>query len=230
MPRPSPADLRRARRRRLPDVIVPGLDVLFCGINPGLYSTAVGHHFARPGNRFWKVLHASGFTDRLFSPFEDARLLSLGLGITNLCPRTTATADELTAKEIARGGRALTAKVMEYRPAPGGRARHRRLPARLRPHGRGGGPAAGRHRRPRGLGAAQPERPQRPLQPGEPHPALPRAAGARRVTARATAAVMRARARRARPPRAPRSPGPLPPGSQARTPSARGPGIARCTT
>ena len=115
--RPTPADLRRARRRLLPDVIAPGLDVLFCGINPGLYSTAAGHHFARPGNRFWKVLHASGFTDRLFSPFEDAGLPTLGLGITNLCPRTTATADELTAREIARGGRALTAKVMEYRPA-----------------------------------------------------------------------------------------------------------------
>jgi double-stranded uracil-DNA glycosylase len=76
----------------------------------------VGHQFARPGNRFWKALHASGFTDRLFSPFEDATLPSLGLGITNLCPRTTATADELTAEEIARGGRLLTAKVMEYRP------------------------------------------------------------------------------------------------------------------
>jgi len=116
--RPTPADLQRARRRLLPDVIAPRLDVLFCGINPGLYSTAAGHHFARPGNRFWKVLHASGFTDRLFSPFEDARLpdLDLALGITNLCPRTTATADELTAREIARGGRALKAKVMEYRP------------------------------------------------------------------------------------------------------------------
>ena len=114
--RPTPADLRRAQRRTLPDVIGPGLSVLFCGINPGLYSTAVGHQFARPGNRFWKALHASGFTDRLFSPFEDARLPSLGLGITNLCPRTTATADELTATEIARGGRELAAKVMEYRP------------------------------------------------------------------------------------------------------------------
>jgi TDG/mug DNA glycosylase family protein len=114
--RPTPADLRRARRRTLPDVIGPGLRVLFCGINPGLYSTAVGHQFARPGNRFWKALHASGFTDRRFSPFEDACLLDLGLGITNLCPRTTATADELTAKEIARGGRHLLEKVARYRP------------------------------------------------------------------------------------------------------------------
>ena len=114
--RPTPADLRRARRRTLPDVIGPGLRILFCGINPGLYSTAVGHQFARPGNRFWKALHAAGFTDRLFSPFEDASLLDLGLGITNLCPRTTAIADELTAEEIARGGRQLTAKVIEYQP------------------------------------------------------------------------------------------------------------------
>ena len=97
-------------------MIGPGLRVLFCGINPGLYSTAVGHQFARPGNRFWKVLYASGFTDRLLSPFEDATLPSLGLGVTNLCPRTTATADELTPEEIARGGRELTAKVHEYRP------------------------------------------------------------------------------------------------------------------
>jgi TDG/mug DNA glycosylase family protein len=115
-PRPTPADLQRARRRTLPDVIGPGLRVLFCGINPGLYSAAVGHNFARPGNRFWKALHASGFTDRLFSPFEDAGLLDLGLGITNLCPRTTATADELTPDEIARGGRDLLDKVARYRP------------------------------------------------------------------------------------------------------------------
>jgi TDG/mug DNA glycosylase family protein len=114
--RPTPADLRRARRRRLPDVIGPGLGILFCGINPGLYSTAVGHQFARPGNRFWKALHASGFTDRRFSPFEDALLPSLGLGVTNLCPRTTATADELTAAEIARGARDLLDKVARYRP------------------------------------------------------------------------------------------------------------------
>lgn len=114
--RPTAADLRRARRLTLPDVIGSGLRVLFCGINPGLYSTAVGHQFARPGNRFWKALHASGFTSRLVSPFEDATLLELGLGITNLCPRTTASADELTVEEIARGGRELVAKVMQYEP------------------------------------------------------------------------------------------------------------------
>jgi TDG/mug DNA glycosylase family protein len=115
-PRPSALDLQRARRLRLPDVIGPGLRVLFCGINPGLYSAAVGHHFGRPGNRFWKALHASGFTGRLFSPSEDAQLLTLGLGITNLCPRTTARADELSASELARGARAVAAKAARHRP------------------------------------------------------------------------------------------------------------------
>jgi TDG/mug DNA glycosylase family protein len=115
-PRPDVAALVRARRRKLPDVIAPGLRVLFCGINPGLYSAAIGHHFGRPGNRFWKALHASGFTPRLFSPSEDASLLDLGLGITNLCPRTTASADELTAVELERGGRELAAKALRYRP------------------------------------------------------------------------------------------------------------------
>ena len=115
-PRPDAAALLRARRRTLRDVIAPGLRVLFCGINPGLYSTAVGHHFGRPGNRFWKALHASGFTPRLFSPSEDRALLAFGIGITNLCPRTTASADELTAAELARGGRALVAKARRYRP------------------------------------------------------------------------------------------------------------------
>ncbi|HET9316272.1 MAG TPA: uracil-DNA glycosylase family protein, partial [Vicinamibacteria bacterium] len=89
-PRPTPAQLRDALARRLPDVVGPGLRVLFCGINPGVYSAAVGHQFARPGNRFWKALLGSGFTDRLVSPFEDRTLLALGLGLTNLCPRTTA--------------------------------------------------------------------------------------------------------------------------------------------
>src|SRR4051812_40194395 len=106
-PRPDVAALLRARRHTLPDVIAPGLRVLFCGINPGLYSTAVGHHFGRPGNRFWKALHASGFTSHLFSPSEDSALLDFGIGITNLCPRTTASADELTTAELERGGREL---------------------------------------------------------------------------------------------------------------------------
>jgi TDG/mug DNA glycosylase family protein len=113
---PTAAELRRARRLALPDVIGPGLRVLFCGINPGLYSAAVGHQFARPGNRFWRALYAAGFTPSLFSPQHDRSLLDLGLGITNLCPRTTAGADELTPDEIIRGGRALAAKVRRYEP------------------------------------------------------------------------------------------------------------------
>jgi double-stranded uracil-DNA glycosylase len=103
-------------RRRLPDVIAPGLRVLFCGINPGLYSTAIGHHFGRPGNRFWPVLHGAGFTDRVYSPYEDRALLAQGYGITNLCPRTTARAEELTADELARGARTLAAKVRRHQP------------------------------------------------------------------------------------------------------------------
>jgi double-stranded uracil-DNA glycosylase len=110
-------DLSRARRLRLPDVIAPRLRVLFCGINPGLYSAAVGHNFARPGNRFWKALHLSGFTSRLYAAEEDASLLALGLGITNLVPRTTARADELSAAELARGARTLAAKAERYRPS-----------------------------------------------------------------------------------------------------------------
>ena len=113
---PSAVDLRRARRRTIDDVIAPRLRVLFCGINPGLYSAAIGHHFGRPGNRFWKALYAAGFTPRLLSPYEDGTLLEHGLGITNLCPRTTASADELTPAELVRGARALIAKVERHRP------------------------------------------------------------------------------------------------------------------
>src|SRR4029453_8341987 len=88
--RSSPADLEAAEGRFVPDVLRPGLRVLFCGINPGLWSAAVGHHFARPGNRFWKALHLSGFTPRLLAPDEEDELLALGLGITNLVERATA--------------------------------------------------------------------------------------------------------------------------------------------
>src|SRR2546422_5340111 len=91
--------------RTVPDVLAPGLKVLFCGINPGLYSAAVGHHFARPGNRFWPTLHAAGFTQRLLSPFEERELLANGYGITNLVDRATGTADELSAEELIAGGR-----------------------------------------------------------------------------------------------------------------------------
>ncbi len=114
--RPTPDDLRAARNKTVPDVIGPGLRVLFCGINPGLYTAAIGHHFGRPGNRFWPTLHAAGFTPRLFDPTEERELLPLGLGITNVVARATAAADELTAREIVAGGHDLAARVREYAP------------------------------------------------------------------------------------------------------------------
>jgi TDG/mug DNA glycosylase family protein len=101
----------------VPDVIAPGLRVLFVGINPGLYSGAVGHHFARPGNRFWPTLHAAGFTDRVLSPFDEHDLLDLGVGITNLVERATREAGELSAEELRAGRRRLAAKVRRARPA-----------------------------------------------------------------------------------------------------------------
>ncbi len=103
-------------RRRVSDLIVPGLTVLFCGINPGLYSAATGHHFARPGNRFWPAIHRSGFTPRQLAPWEEAQLLDAGCGITNLVPRTTAAASELSPAELRAGGRALERKLERYRP------------------------------------------------------------------------------------------------------------------
>lgn len=114
--RPTKEQLVAARTKRLRDVIAPDLDVLFCGINPGLYSAATGHHFARPGNRFWPTLFASGFTPRLLTGFEDRSLLGLGFGITNIAPRTTATADELTPAELVAGARSLRRKVLRYHP------------------------------------------------------------------------------------------------------------------
>ncbi len=98
-------------------MIAPGLRVLFCGINPGLYTAAVGHHFARPGNRFWPALFASGFTDRLVSPFDERELLGLGYGVTNVVMRATATADQLSREELRAGGRRLITKVKRYQPA-----------------------------------------------------------------------------------------------------------------
>jgi double-stranded uracil-DNA glycosylase len=108
--------LDAAAGKTVRDVIAPGLRVLFCGINPGLYSGATGHHFARPGNRFWRTLHAAGFTDRLLSPPEEHELLRYGFGITNLAARTTAKASELKASELFAGATALERKVRRYGP------------------------------------------------------------------------------------------------------------------
>jgi TDG/mug DNA glycosylase family protein len=114
--RPAPADLTAARNRTIPDVIAPGLRVLFAGINPGLYSAATGHHFARPGNRFWPALHHSGFTPRQFRPDEQDLLLGLGLGITNIAARATARAAELSPAELRAGAGLLTGKLTRLAP------------------------------------------------------------------------------------------------------------------
>jgi TDG/mug DNA glycosylase family protein len=114
--RPAPADLIAAQDRTIPDVIAPGLRVLFAGINPGLYSAATGHHFARPGNRFWPALHRSGFTPRQFRPDEQDLLPGLGLGITNIAARATARAAELSAAELRAGAELLTGKLAQLAP------------------------------------------------------------------------------------------------------------------
>jgi TDG/mug DNA glycosylase family protein len=114
--KPTRGDLLAAQDKTVRDVIAPGLRVLFCGINPGLYSGATGFHFARPGNRFWPTLHRAGFTPRLLAPFEQRELLTLGYGITNLVARTTATADQLTPEELLAGKKRLERKVKQYTP------------------------------------------------------------------------------------------------------------------
>jgi len=115
--RPTREQLAAAAGATVPDLIAPGLRVLFCGINPGLYSGAVGHHFARPGNRFWRVLYESGLTERLLSPFEEEDLLGLGIGITNLVERATATAAELGPAELREGAMRLAEAAGRHRPA-----------------------------------------------------------------------------------------------------------------
>src|SRR3989441_2494182 len=114
--KPTKQQLVEAEGKTVPDVIGPGLRVLFCGINPGLYTAAVGHHFARPGNRFWPALYQAEFTGRLLSPFEERELLRLQLGITNVVARATAAAAELTKEDFIKGGRRLRAKARRYRP------------------------------------------------------------------------------------------------------------------
>ena len=114
--KPDPDTIRNAANKTLADVIAPDLQVLFCGINPGLYSAAVGHNFARPGNRFWPVLFRSGFTERLLLPSEEEELLLFGCGITNIVNRATAAADELDKSELLAGAKELTAKVHLYKP------------------------------------------------------------------------------------------------------------------
>ena len=114
--KPTLEEIRAATGKTVPDIIAPDLHILFCGINPSLYSAAVGHHFARPGNRFWRSLYAAGFTERLLAPFEDRDLLQFGYGLTNIVDRATARADELDAEELVIGQQQLAAKVQHYRP------------------------------------------------------------------------------------------------------------------
>src|SRR5689334_23741161 len=113
---PTREQLRAAYGKSIPDLIAPGLSVLFCGINPGLYSAAVTHHFARPGNRFWPTLHAAGFTPRRLAPEEDELLPSFGIGVTNIAERPTRAADELSRAELRAGAAALEAVVARDAP------------------------------------------------------------------------------------------------------------------
>lgn len=114
--KPTKEQLQAAAKLTIPDLLAPNLDVVFCGINPGLYSAAIGHNFGRPGNRFWPALFAGGFTPRLFSPFDDRELLDLGYGMTNIVPRTTATADQLSNDELRAGAASLRKKILHYQP------------------------------------------------------------------------------------------------------------------
>jgi TDG/mug DNA glycosylase family protein len=114
--RPTREELLAAVGRTMPDLLVPELPILFCGINPSLYSVVVGYHFARPGNRFWPTLHAAGLTKRQLAPSEQEELLGLGCGITNVVDRATATAAELANTELVEGGWRLEAKIRRYRP------------------------------------------------------------------------------------------------------------------
>lgn len=114
--KPTKAQVLAAHDKVVPDLVAKNLIVLFAGINPGLYTAAIGRHFGRPGNRFWPALYGGGFTPRLFSPFDGPLLLELQFGITNIVERATARADELTDDELRAGGQRLEAKVKRWRP------------------------------------------------------------------------------------------------------------------
>jgi double-stranded uracil-DNA glycosylase len=114
--RPSREQLLASAGHTVPDVVAPGLSVLFVGIDPGLYSGFTGHHFARPGNRFWRAIHQAGFTPRLLRPDEEALLPGFGIGVTNLVPRATASASELSDEELRRGARRVADLVRRLKP------------------------------------------------------------------------------------------------------------------
>jgi double-stranded uracil-DNA glycosylase len=115
--RPTRAQIAAAEGRRVADVAREGLRVLFVGINPGLYSAAVGHHFARPGNRFWKALHLGGLTPGVLEPDQERELLALGIGVTNIVPRATTAASELSEDELRSGARSLERKIRRLHPS-----------------------------------------------------------------------------------------------------------------
>ena len=101
----------------LPDLIVPGLSAVFCGLNPGLAAAAVGHHFEGRGNRFWRTLHLAGFTERELKPADDAQLLTYGYGLATVVCRPTASATELSRKEYADAADGLIGRLNRFRPA-----------------------------------------------------------------------------------------------------------------
>lgn len=115
--KPTKEEIQAAAGSFVPDLIAKDLHILFCGINPGLYSAAVGHHFARPGNRFWPALHASGFTETQVQPYREKELLALGLGITNIVDRATVAASELSDEELVQGRKVLEKKIKRYTPS-----------------------------------------------------------------------------------------------------------------
>lgn len=114
--KPTKEELAAANGKTIPDLIGPDLKVLFCGINPSLYTAVTGYNFARPGNRFWPTLHKAGFTPKLYLPHEQQNLLELGYGLTNVVDRATGSAAELTKVELIEGGINLVEKVIEFQP------------------------------------------------------------------------------------------------------------------
>jgi len=114
--KPNKEQIAQSVNKQISDIIAPGIKLLFCGINPGLYTAAIEKHFGRPGNRFWPSLFAGGITPRLYSPFEQHLLLLDNIGITNLVNRATARADEVGEKELQKGAEALSEKIAKYKP------------------------------------------------------------------------------------------------------------------
>lgn len=115
-PRPTPEQMAAAKDAALPDLIRTGLRVLFVGINPGLWSGAVGRHFGNPANRLWPVLQQAGFTPRRLLPSDADELLADGYGVSNLVNRATATAAEVRDQELLVGAQRLRDTVRAYRP------------------------------------------------------------------------------------------------------------------